>query len=90
MFCEPFRLIFGKCQILDFGDFFLMSGKFFDHFRTPGAPAASGVWPNVDFKAYQKIDVFVNFFTLPDNFGARFSLASKKDLEPRLCMRFSF
>ena len=68
----------------------MASGKFFDHFRAPGAPAASRVWPNIDSEAYQKIEVLVIFFALPDNFGLRFTPAFRKDLEPILCMRFSF
>ena len=90
MFCEPFRLIFGKCQILNFDDFLWCPKVFFDHFRASGAPAASRVWPNIDFEAYQKIEVLVIFFTLPDNFDLRFTPAFRKDLEPRLCMWFSF
>ena len=89
MFCEPFRLIFGKCPILNFGDFLWFPEGFFDYFRAPGAPAASRVWPNIHFKAYQKIEILVIFLTLPDNFEPRFTLASRKDLEPILCMRFS-
>ena len=90
MFCEPFRLIFGKCQNLNFDDFLWPPGSFFDHFRAPGAPAASRMWLNIDFEAYEKIEVLVIFFALPDNFGLRFTPAFRKDLEPILCMRFSF
>ena len=45
---------------------------------------------NIDFKAYQKIQVFLTFLTSPDNFGLRFTPAFRKDLEPILCMRFYF
>ena len=48
------------------------------------------MWLNIDFEAYEKIKVLVIFFALPDNFGLRFTLAFRKDLEPRLRMRFSF
>ena len=49
-----------------------------------------GECSNIDFEAYQKIEVLVIFFALPDNFGARFTLGCSKDLEPKLCMWFSF
>ena len=90
MFCEPFRLIFGKRQNLNFDDFLWPPGSFFDHFRASGAPAASRMWPNIDSEAYQKIEVLVIFLALPDNFGLRFTLGFRKDLEPILCMWFSF
>ena len=48
------------------------------------------MWLNIDFEAYRKIEVLVIFFALPDNFGLRFTPAFRKDLEPILCMRFSF
>ena len=90
VFCCIFGLIFGKCQILNFGDFSWCPGRFFDYFRAPGAPATSRMWLNIDFKAYQKIEVLVIFFALPDNFDLRFTPAFRKDLEPILRMRFSF
>ena len=48
------------------------------------------MWPDIDFEAYQKIQVFLTFLTSPDNFDLRFTPAFRKDLEPILCMRFSF
>ena len=42
--------------------FSVASGRFFDHFRTPGAPEASRVWSNIYSEAYQKIEVLVFFF----------------------------
>ena len=47
-----------------------------------------GKCSNIDFEAYQKIEVLVIFLALPDNFGLRFTLGFRKNLEPILCMWF--
>ena len=49
-----------------------------------------GECSNIDFEAYQKIEVLVIFLTSADNFGLRFTLGFRKDLELILCMWFSF
>ena len=49
-----------------------------------------GKCSNINFEAYQKIEIVVIFFALPNNFGPRFTFAFRKYLEPILCMLFSF
>ena len=84
MFCCVFGLIFPISQILNFGDFLWRPGSFFDHFRTPVAPTASRVCPNIDFEALKKSQFFIICNPHPGLSSAR-KLDYLQDLDLSLC-----